>query len=568
MEIKPVDKTVKQLLESGFYKIPRFQRPYSWDQENVDDFWIDAVANTDPDYFIGSFVLYTSPSFEGTYFVVDGQQRLTTITLLLAAARNALDKLGFPDQARGLQNLIEREDLDNQKQYILQTETSYPYLHDHIQKYGKPDLPAQKSDEQESLQLAFKYMEGRVQSALNAVDSDSTIAPLKKRDRKKAVLLQIRDRILRLQLITILLTKEDDAYLIFETLNTRGKDLGISDLVKNHLTRLLKPSNKGVDQVRDKWKSILNGFSTSAAEIDINAFVHHAWISRNQYLSKERLFKAIKESVNTNTAGVYLNNLVSDARLYRAAFEPSSRIWKPEERSIADSLRALNVFRVVQPVPLLLSLLRAYDDKKLSLAQLRTILRDMENFHVQFTAITAQRTGGGTAKMYAATAEQMSKAKDKDACAVILEDFRSKMRDRVPEKGEFVSNFQAVAYMSSSTKQKALVQYLLKRFDEHGRQTAAPVDYMQMSIEHIYPESAAEDESTDFAGLLGNLILIPKDLNSKIGNKDFKFKRGAFAKAGIPMDILLTESKEWGKKEVEERTRELAELAYEKVFKL
>ncbi len=492
MEIKPVDKTVKQLLESGFYKIPRFQRPYSWDQENVDDFWIDAVANTDPDYFIGSFVLYTNPGLESTYYVVDGQQRLTTITLLLAAARNALEKLGFTDQARGLQKLIEREDLDNQKQYILQTETSYPYLHDHIQKFGKPDLPAQKSDEQESLQLAFKYIEGRVQSVLSAIDGDLTIPPPKKKDRKKAALLQIRDRILRLQLITILLTKEDDAYLIFETLNTRGKDLGISDLVKNHLTRLLKPKNKGVDQARDKWKSILNEFSTSVAEIDINAFVHHVWISRNQYLSKERLFKAIKETVNASTASSYLNNLVSDAKLYRAAFEPSSRAWKPEERSVAESLRALNVFRVVQPVPLLLSLLRAYDDKKLSLAQLRTILRDMENFHVQFTAITAQRTGGGTAKMYAATAEQMSKAKDKDACAVILKDFRSKMRDRVPEKGEFISNFQTVAYMSSSTKQKALVQYLLRRFDEHWRDSAAPVDYSQMSIEHIYPESAAE----------------------------------------------------------------------------
>lgn len=372
---------------------------------------------------------------------------------------------------------------------------------------------------------------------------------------------------LRLQLITIFLTKEDDAYLIFETLNTRGKDLGISDLVKNHLTRILKPKNKGVDQAREKWKSILNEFSASAAELDINAFLHHDWLSRSAYLSRERLFKAIKDSVNASSAANYLDSLVVDSKLYRAAFEPGSRPWQAEERVVAESLRALNVFRVVQPVPLLLSLLRAYDEDKVALSQLRNILRNMENFHVQFTAITAQRTGGGTAKMYAATAEQLTKAKGKDACAVILKDFKLKMRDRVPEKGEFVSNFQSVEYLSSSTKQKSLVQYLLRRFDEHFRSSGSPVDYTQMSIEHIYSESPSSGSGGDFVGLLGNLILLPKDLNVKLGNKDFKTKQAAYLKSGIPLDAQLLGAKAWGKTEIETRTQSLAELAFDTVFK-
>lgn len=566
MEIKPVDKTVKQLLESGFYRIPRFQRPYSWDQENVDDFWLDAVANSDPDYFIGSFVLYTNPSADGVYYVVDGQQRLTTITLLLAAARNALDQLDFKDQARGLQKLIEREDLDNKKQFILQTETSYPFLQEHIQKHGTAELAAQKSDEQESLQLAFKYLEGKVAATIAAIASDPTVPKAKKNEAKKAALLQIRDRVLRLQLIAISLTKEDDAYLIFETLNTRGKDLGISDLVKNHLTRLLKPKNKGVDQAREKWKALLTEFNTSAAEIDINAFLHHAWLSRHPYLSKERLFKAIKEEVTASTAGAYLETLVTDGKLYRAAFEPASRKWTPEERLVSESLRALNIFRVVQPVPLLLSLLRAYDAGKISLSQLRSILRDMENFHVQFTAITAQRTGGGTAKMYAATAEAISKATNKDSCATILKDFRIKMRDRVPEKGEFIANFETIAYLSSSTKQKALVQYLLRRFDEHFRSSGTPVDYLQMSIEHVCPENPT-GASAARVGQLGNLLLLPKELNSKLGNKEFKLKRSAFKNAGVPLDEHLLSAQVWGDTEIEVRTRFLAELAFDKVFK-
>ncbi len=337
-------------------------------------------------------------------------------------------------------------------------------------------------------------------------------------------------------------------------------------MVKNHLTRLLRPKNRGVDHAREKWKSILNEFNVSAAEIDVNAFLHHVWLSRSPYLSKEKLFKAIKEKVTASTAASYLNDLVADAKLYRATFEPSSRKWANEERGVAESLRALNIFRVVQPVPLVLSLLRAYDAGKISLSQLREILRDMENFHVQFTAITAQRTGGGTAKMYAATAEAISNASSKNHCALILKDFRAKMRDRVPAKEEFVANFRSVEYLSNSTKQKSLVQYLLRRFDAHWRGT--PVDYSQMTIEHIAPEKPASSEHRSTSGLLGNLLLLPHDLNVKLGNKGFAQKLPAFKAAGIPLDAQLSSAKSWGEKEIVARTDFLAELGYEAVFRV
>lgn len=133
MIIKPTDRTIKTLLDTGFYKIPRFQRPYSWDKENVDDFWTD-VTSADPDYFIGSFVLYHEHVNSDVFMVVDGQQRLTTITLLLAAVRNAFHTLGHKGLATGVQKLIEREDINNERHYVLRTETSYPFMQEYIQK--------------------------------------------------------------------------------------------------------------------------------------------------------------------------------------------------------------------------------------------------------------------------------------------------------------------------------------------------------------------------------------------------------------------------------------------------
>ena len=132
VNIKPIDRTIRQLLESGFYKIPRFQRPYSWERTHVEDFWDDAVVSEDLDYFIGSFVMYPNSKDSNTLMMVDGQQRLTTITILLAVIRNAFDVIGDSELARGIQKRIETEDIDNKRMYILQSETSYPYLQEHI----------------------------------------------------------------------------------------------------------------------------------------------------------------------------------------------------------------------------------------------------------------------------------------------------------------------------------------------------------------------------------------------------------------------------------------------------
>ena len=129
MKITCLDKQVGQFLKESFYRIPRFQRPYSWDRTNIEEFWNDAVVENQAQYFIGNFVVYDDKNAMG---VVDGQQRLTTITLLLCALRNAFQKENLPNLAKGIHGLIERTDISDQRFYVLQTETSYPYFQEHI----------------------------------------------------------------------------------------------------------------------------------------------------------------------------------------------------------------------------------------------------------------------------------------------------------------------------------------------------------------------------------------------------------------------------------------------------
>jgi hypothetical protein len=570
MDIKPVDQTVKTLLESFFYRIPRFQRPYSWDRENVADFWNDAVTSEDLDYFIGSFVVYRGTASTDTLLIVDGQQRITTITLLLAAMRDALFEDGHENLAKGIQLLIERPDINNQKQYVLQSDSPYPYLQEHIQKFGEPELPASSGAEEESLQDAYSFLKEQIAGVMAAVNTDPSIADNKKGEARKTKLLTIRTRLMRLQLILIQLNSEDDAYLIFETLNTRGKDLTVSDLVKNHLTRILKPKNKAVDAAREKWESIRTHFDESEEDIDINRFLHHSWLSRHPYLPEKKLFREIKRTIGKTVAQKYLNQLDSDAKLYRRILEPSSHEWKKQEDQIAGSLRALVLFRVVQPVPMVLSILRAYESQRLSLKQTRQVLRSMENFHFQFSAITAQRTGGGTGLMFALAARELEEAPSKDKAAKVLTGFLAKLRERLPSSAEFAVAFAELQYTAESAKLRPLVRYLLARLDQHMRKHSA-VDYEKMSIEHIAPENPKQGEPAAplNVGRVGNLILVPESFNNEVvANKPFSKKKAAYKKAHLPLDEVLGTATAWTATEIDLRTKTLATVVQEKVFRV
>jgi Protein of unknown function DUF262 len=152
---------------------------------------------------------------------VDGQQRLTTITLLLCALRNAFQKEGISDLAKGLHGLIERRDISDKLFYVLQSETSYPYFQEHIQKFGgKPGIPKEAGPEEQLLKQAFQYFEANIRELADTVHKKPTISDKKKKAEIRTELVKVRDKVLGLKLIFTALDNDDDAYVIFETLNT------------------------------------------------------------------------------------------------------------------------------------------------------------------------------------------------------------------------------------------------------------------------------------------------------------------------------------------------------------
>lgn len=154
MKIELTDQDIRTMLSSGYYRIPRFQRPYSWDRENIQEFWDDIVRDNPSEYFIGSMVVYKDG--QQRYGVVDGQQRLTTITILLCVLRDTLADRDLRDLAEGIYSLIERRNIDNKAEFIVSTETSYPFFQDRIQKWGTPAIKIDPLREETYLEAAYE----------------------------------------------------------------------------------------------------------------------------------------------------------------------------------------------------------------------------------------------------------------------------------------------------------------------------------------------------------------------------------------------------------------------------
>lgn len=566
MKIESEDIDIENLLAGRFFSIPRFQRPYSWDDENIQDLWDDVMTAKGEDYFIGSMVVYREGKQE--FSVVDGQQRLTTITLLLCAIRDAFAKLGEQDLAEGIHQLVERKNRSNKDEYVLRTETSFPYLQEKILKFGDAEIKnLPELVEEIALKRASKLLVAKVNSLFDAVDVDASIPTDDKQLVKVDRLTDLRESVLNLKIILVKLENEDDAYLIFETLNTRGKDLAVTDLVKNHFTKLLK-NKSSVDSVKIKWSAILETIFASAADITSDAFLYHFWASRYESTPVKKLYSVVKRKVDAKNAKIYIDALVRDVEFYRAIHEPSF-MWTKNEKRVADSLRAIQMFRVVQPTPALLSLVRAYKDNKIKMSKLAEAVEAIERFHFAFTAITSSRSSGGISGMYSAFARKLFEAADSNQAGIEIKSFIQKLRERRPSLDEVVLGFRYVTFTNSATKQKALVRYILRKFAERDKFKFA-VDWDELTIEHVAPQASISESEwpEQIIGQVGNLFLLDPKMNGELADKPFAEKKEILAQGQYSVPDAIEGADEWTPTMVKTHTDAMAVIAHEEIWKI
>jgi hypothetical protein len=546
--------------------VPRFQRDYSWDASNVEDLW-DDVVESGSDYFIGSMVIFEDGDDSG---LVDGQQRITTITMMLAAIRNELIALHAEKEADGIQTLIERTDPRGRLRFVLFTESSYPYLQAGIQ--SKPGAiqgakPKPVKREERDLERAFDLITEWTGSITASARENKSFSEAQAEEHAKRELAALRDKIYGLTLVLVEVGNEEDATTIFQTLNSRGKDLETADIVKAHLLQMLKPSNPTLDPASNKWDAMKQSFDESAASINMNKFLLHCWLSREEYAGEKDLFKKIKKRVRSNNAQEYLDQLVEDAVRYRTVQEPVFRLWKKPQRAVAESLRAMNLFRLQQHLPFVLSVLREYDAGTIKLPVLLRAVQGVERFHFLATAVTNQPSSGGVSRMYASAARAVLNGSTPSGKAGAVDELLDKLRDRIPTYAEFEAAFIELRSSRLYTQQTPLVRYVLDRLHVtvSPSSATAPIDLDLLTVEHVASQAGKGDVSSGDVARIGNLILVSEELNKELGDRSFAEKQKVLK--GVPgVEREILDAKTWKADEIIERSKRLARRAFEEVW--
>ncbi|MEL7092836.1 MAG: DUF262 domain-containing HNH endonuclease family protein [Pseudomonadota bacterium] len=564
MKIESHDETIEQLLKRHQFFIPRFQRAYSWEGEHVSEFWTDILANLSDNYFIGSMVAYEVG--RSRLAVVDGQQRLTTITILLCAIREGFKRIDALDLAEGLQAYIAQKTRDNKTAYVLQTETSYPFLQEEVLKDGPADAPYDVGHEEQAIQKAYDIFIQNINDQLQEILSNREHDPETNTKKARDWLKVLRDTVFDLNVIMVKLDNEDDAYLIFETLNTRGKDLALADLLRNHFTKFIR-SNDDVDQAKEKWNRVLDTIQGSTVSLNPDTFIVHSWQSRYDFVTKAKTFQKVKDRIVNENAKAHLDRFLSDSEHWRSIFDPEYG-WKKIEKEAARSLAALRVFKVVQPTPGVLSLIRAYRDGFIKYKTLRDALSDIEKFHFTFNAITSSRSSGGISGMYSLLGRQVFDASDPHKISNHLADFRQKLRDREVEDSEFDVSFSQVIHTKANSSQKSLVQYILRKVAAHEKQMFIG-ETDDLTIEHLLPQSTIKsDEDAKVVGQIGNLMLIDAETNNLLSSNDFSQKRAILSDRGYKLPELFDGEKKITRDLIELNTLRISEMAREQIWKV
>ncbi|MCB0736485.1 MAG: DUF262 domain-containing protein [Bacteroidetes bacterium] len=542
--------TFRKILGNGLtYVIPKFQRDYSWENEHWDDLWQDLedlYSDKETSHYMGYLILQTSDQKE--HKVIDGQQRLTTMSLLIIAALKKL-KLLEDDGIESENNRKRRENLHNSYIGYLDPLTLVPKNKlslnrnndNYYRAYIVPmeQLPIRNTNSSEKLlRSCFDWFFKKLGSKFKTGKE----------------LVEFIDKIVdRLFFTVITVGDELNAYKVFETLNARGVQLSSSDLLKNYLfsTVDLDPLSGHKEEfnlLEIYWSDILGKLGNDK----LPEFLRYYWNSKNKTVRKNDLFKSIKRSVNSK-GHVFelLRDLVRKVDIYKALLNPYDETWlgKPE---IAKHLMELRLFGAKQPISLLIS---AYCN--LSETEFANVLKACSVIYMRYNVIGG-RNPNEQELVFNKIANFIS-----DNKSFKLNDFR----DVYPSDNEFEMDF-ANKELVNNARNRKVIRYILTKIENDKVGASYDFNDDKNSIEYILPENPGDEWKIDDDILqrcrykIGNLTLLEKTKNNKLQNSIFKEKLSVFNSSQFQITKSIGEHyNNWGEDQIIGRQKSMAKRA-------
>ena len=557
--LKANAKKFDEIIGNGkMYKVPDFQRDYSWKQEQWEDLWEDIleVIQEKSVHYMGA-VVFQNTSTQKEYLVIDGQQRLATLSLLTIACIRVLQESITPSNNAQNEANLERIEIFRRKflgeknpvslhhSSKLKLNENNDFFYQSILVQLKTPLNlARLSESERLLWEAQDYFYKKVKGYFGNQFDGEKIA-------------DFLDNTVANNLLFIEIVVEDDlsAYTVFETLNSRGVELTSTDLLKNYLLSLVVQRGKtDLTIAKEKWTRIIDVIGLKT----FPTFLRHYLNSKQSLVARDNLFKIIKPTAKTGEEVFeLLDELEKHADVYVALGNGNDSHWINNKKA-KKYIDLFNLLNIRQVKPLLLAAYMNFDTNEFN-----KLLRICGIVSFRYNTIS----GANPKEMetsYNRIAIQIREKKINNAREAFLQ-----MRSALYiEDASFKANFSHKKLNSRSHKK--LIKYIFIELENKVSNQSYNDLTEPSTLEHIMPESYStvwnDEISTsthqDFAYRLGNYTLLEDNLNRACSNKNFETKREIYEKSKYKLTNQISENYlEWNANHIVEHQEYLAKLA-------
>lgn len=547
----PSTASLSSLLGNGVtYKVPIFQRDYSWKIDNWTDLWEDIkiLLNTGKDHYMGAVVLQKTG--EKQFLVIDGQQRFTTLSILaLAIIKKIQDLIDGGIEAednkervselrRGFLGQKDPASLHYSSKLFL-NENNDPFYQRNLLQLLPPQNERTLIDSDKLLWQGFDFFYKKIGELFpNATGADlATLLSKSIGDKTMFIKIEVEDEL--------------SAYTLFETLNYRGVDLTVTDLLKNYLFSLITPSDLRI--AKEIWKKV----ATSVGIDKFPVFLRHFWISRKPLVRQEQLFKTIRSEIKSNQQVFnLLNELDAYSEIYLALQDPYNIFWQGNRERIK-RIREMKLFGVKQQLPLLMVAKDKFSDQEFD-----KTLKVISIISFRYNVI-GSRQANRMEELYNTVSQKVFNSSITTAQGVFNE-----IKELYISDADFRNDFSTLQLYSYG-RSKKLARYILFELENNMMQ-GGDRDYEldPATIEHILPENAGANWDQDFPQViqpnyiyrLGNYTLLEDHLNRDCETLPFNQKKPFYDRSQYEMTKAINYN-DWNPTILDSRQNELARKA-------
>lgn len=550
-------KLLDFLKKSPQFIVPIYQRTYSWTERECRQLWEDILRTGSDEsvsaHFVGSIVyiergLYQVSS-QSPLLVIDGQQRLTTVTLLLSALANALDRLsdghrepvdGFSPRKLRNYYLLNPEEEGERKYKLLLSQTDKSSLNAIV---CGDEIPKEKS-----LRVTenFNLFESLIAESMNDLPS-------------------LCRGLAKLVVVDIALSRDqDNPQLIFESMNSTGRELSQADLIRNFILMGLDPKLQ-TRLYEQYWRPMEIDFGQEAYGTHFDSFMrHYLTVKSGEIPNVNDVYDAFKEHSRTNEiAAAGVETLVKDIRNFSKYF-CAMALGTESDSELKLAFHDLRELKVDVAYPLLLELYHDYSSGALQKADFVSMVRLVESY--VFRRAICNIPTNSMNKTFATFTKALKKDRYLESAKAQFMSLPSYRR--FPTDEEFKRDIQTRDLYNFRSR-----SYWLRRLENFGRKERIAVD--EYTIEHILPQN--EDLhmawrtalGTDWESIhqtylhtLGNLTLT--GYNAEYSDKPFLEKRdmkGGFKESPLRVNAGLGNLDKWGADAIKQRAQRLADEA-------